>query len=456
MKRFFLAFLLLPVIANAQISNAVVKENAEGGIKWTTGLSWEQIKQKAKTENKYIFLDVYATWCGPCKDMDATVFTNDSVGEYFKKHFINIKVQLDRTAKDDEQVKSWYEDAATIAKQYHISSLPTFIFFNSQGNRTEQRTGYQKVYEFISLAQSAIEPGKRYSDFYVRYDSLIADYRKGIVHYDQLPDMIRAATRVDTASRQELMKLHKEYVITLPAKKRYTKQNIKFWSSLDLGFDSPLFKFFLVDASKINKVMGYDGYAALVVDKVIQSQIVTPFLTEQNTRKEIPMAGMYLDLTSAGLHSDSSEADWKKLYNIIKEQFNHKIAERNLLQAKIDWFMRHGNVPAYCTLFLTKLEKYPPELKNIGGAINNIAFDAFEHVIDTGVLNGYIKWMKAVIDCSSPIGCWLDTYANLLYKVGRKKEALEWEEKAVLSGTGNVGKYRETCEKMRKGEFIVK
>ncbi len=36
-------------------------------IHFENGLSWEQIKEKAKAEHKYIFVDCYATWCGPCK-----------------------------------------------------------------------------------------------------------------------------------------------------------------------------------------------------------------------------------------------------------------------------------------------------------------------------------------------------------------------------------------------------
>src|SRR5688500_7757549 len=77
------------------------------GIKWTTGLTWEQINQKAKTENKYIFLDLYATWCGPCKEMDKSVYPNDTVGLFFNNKFVSVKVQMDRTKKDNAFIQSW-------------------------------------------------------------------------------------------------------------------------------------------------------------------------------------------------------------------------------------------------------------------------------------------------------------------------------------------------------------
>src|SRR5687768_11668505 len=101
MKRFFcLLILCLPFITIAQ--------DAETGIKWTTGLSWQQVKQKAKTENKYIFLDCFTTWCGPCKVMDNNVYPNDSVGKYFNSKFISVRVQMDKTKKDNEQIQKWY------------------------------------------------------------------------------------------------------------------------------------------------------------------------------------------------------------------------------------------------------------------------------------------------------------------------------------------------------------
>jgi thioredoxin 1 len=39
--------------------------------------SWDNALKEAKTQNKYIFVDAYASWCGPCKMLKATTF-NDS------------------------------------------------------------------------------------------------------------------------------------------------------------------------------------------------------------------------------------------------------------------------------------------------------------------------------------------------------------------------------------------
>ncbi|MEP0367885.1 MAG: thioredoxin family protein [Cyclobacteriaceae bacterium] len=38
---------------------------------------WEEVLDLAKRENKYIFLDIYASWCGPCRVMKLKTFTDE-------------------------------------------------------------------------------------------------------------------------------------------------------------------------------------------------------------------------------------------------------------------------------------------------------------------------------------------------------------------------------------------
>jgi len=456
-KHLCLLIMWLPLLTMAQTTN----ENNSGGIKWTSGLSWEQVKAKAKAENKYIFLDIYATWCGPCKDMDKNVYVDDSVGVFFNEKFISVKVQVDKTKNDNEQVKNWYNDAAMIARQYYIEAFPSFVFLSPDGTTTEKERGYKTTKELVTIGKGAIQTGKKYNDEYAKYDSLMADFRKGIVHYDQLPDMIKAATKIDTGSRAELMQLYKEHVSSLKPKDRYAKKHIQFWSSLNLGLNSPLFRFFVEDGKTIDKVMANNSYSADMIDKIIQSEIVVPFLIDQNTRKEIPMAGMIM--TGPGFKGDSTEADWQKLYKTIKEKFNDKISKRNVLTARIEWYLRHSNIEKYHRYKLLYLDTYSPDLATISNdgsitsshfIINAGAWNAFVNVTDKKVLNGYVKWMRKVVQAKPERDSYLDTYANLLYKTGRKKEAIVWEEKAMLLGGRIADECKMTLDKMKKGEPI--
>src|SRR5215468_4815310 len=123
---FTLAISLLPFLTQAQQN--------EPGIHFERLPNWNAVVAKAKQEHKYIFVDCYATWCGPCKTMDAEVYPNKEVGEVYNKDFISVKLQMDKTTNDDEQTKRWYKTAKTFNENYSISSLPTFLFFDENGN----------------------------------------------------------------------------------------------------------------------------------------------------------------------------------------------------------------------------------------------------------------------------------------------------------------------------------
>src|ERR1035437_4011181 len=90
-------------------------------IKFEHG-TFTEIKAKAKAENKLIFMDAYTSWCGPCKWMAKTVFTNDTVAGYCNEHFICVQFDME------------VGEGIELAKQFMIRSYPTFIFADAQGN----------------------------------------------------------------------------------------------------------------------------------------------------------------------------------------------------------------------------------------------------------------------------------------------------------------------------------
>src|SRR3989339_764670 len=68
---------------------------AQDGIKFETG-SWKEVLEKARTEKKLVFIDVYTSWCGPCKLMAKDIFPSKSVGDVFNKNFINYKIDAEK------------------------------------------------------------------------------------------------------------------------------------------------------------------------------------------------------------------------------------------------------------------------------------------------------------------------------------------------------------------------
>ena len=120
------------------------KTDNKAGIQFHRG-TWKEALEIAKKENKLIFLDIYATWCGPCKLLKSTTFSNKTVGKYFNETFIN--VSLDGEKGDGE----------ILSDKYRISGYPTLLFINKDGNIVTQADGYHDADELLKLARSAVK-----------------------------------------------------------------------------------------------------------------------------------------------------------------------------------------------------------------------------------------------------------------------------------------------------------
>ncbi len=127
-------------------------------VRFETALNWEQTKQKAAAERKLIFIDVYATYCKPCKEMDQSVFSSSKAGTFFNEHFVNLKVQVDETKNDDAYIVSWRPRAKQLVDKYKVQSYPTYLFFNEKGVLVyEVKGGDLTIDSFIEKCKPALE-----------------------------------------------------------------------------------------------------------------------------------------------------------------------------------------------------------------------------------------------------------------------------------------------------------
>lgn len=60
------------------------------GIDFFKG-EWEAALEQARNQDKLIFVDAYATWCGPCKRMAADVFPDPQVGAFYNRNLFLLK-----------------------------------------------------------------------------------------------------------------------------------------------------------------------------------------------------------------------------------------------------------------------------------------------------------------------------------------------------------------------------
>lgn len=119
-------------------------ENKESGVIFYDG-TWQQALDKAKAENKLIFLDAYASWCGPCKLMKARVFPNEEVGSYFNNNFINVKFDMEKG------------EGRILASTYNVKAYPSLLFIDYNGNVKRKAIGYHTSDELIKLGHNVLK-----------------------------------------------------------------------------------------------------------------------------------------------------------------------------------------------------------------------------------------------------------------------------------------------------------
>lgn len=140
-----IAFTVIILVAVYAFVNPKVdfKADTKEGIQFHKG-TWEEALQLAKKENKLIFLDIYATWCGPCKKLKANTFSDAKVGTLYNQNFVNV-------AFDGEQ-----GDGAMLMRKYQLRSFPSLLFIDGNGKVVAQTGGYHKPNELIALGNQII------------------------------------------------------------------------------------------------------------------------------------------------------------------------------------------------------------------------------------------------------------------------------------------------------------
>jgi thioredoxin 1 len=141
MKNIILALFLFTVISIS------AQEPATEGIKFNVH-EWTEALKSAKTGKKLIMLDAYTSWCGPCKMMAKTVFTQKSVGDFYNKNFVCIKIDMEKG------------EGIELAKKFQVTAYPTFLFVDENGNVVKRVLGYQKAEDFIKSGKEAQSAAK--------------------------------------------------------------------------------------------------------------------------------------------------------------------------------------------------------------------------------------------------------------------------------------------------------
>ena len=116
------------------IAVGVLASSAHGEDLFIEG-GFDDAKKAAKASDKLIMIDFKAEWCGPCKMLDRTTWSDDEVIGSVKEKAVAVKIDVDQHGD--------------LASKYGIRSLPTIVFTNADGEEVSRFIGYRDAMGFL-------------------------------------------------------------------------------------------------------------------------------------------------------------------------------------------------------------------------------------------------------------------------------------------------------------------
>lgn len=342
-------------------------------------VTFKEIKAKALKEKKLIFIDAYTSWCGPCKQMAKNVFTNDTVADYYNKNFVNAKIDMEKG------------EGIEIAKQYDVRCYPNLLFVDGNGKIVHRVAGGMSPKEFIALGEETKSPEKCFSYYANNYEVNKTN-----------PDFLRKYIYVKDGTCLETADLVKSYFEMQKEDELANEDNWKMIKFFVNTMDSREFEYLMASKTKFENL-----YQPQEVNVVIEN------------------------IFRNSLYAVSSDKTFdKKKYIDLKEKissYNLPNTKQLLFESDLSLAANKADWGTYSNLAVSHVDEFYSEDVN---ALNNIAWTFYENVTEKEALEKAENWSSKACDIE-PNYANLDTYASILYKLGKKDLALEKANKAI-------------------------
>jgi thioredoxin-related protein len=412
MQRFLPLLLLVPLFVFAQqdqnsAPSGVAALGGYKGVHFENNLSWKAIQAKAKAGNKYIFMDCYTTWCGPCRYMAREIFPQDAAGSYFNDKFVSVAVQLDTTTHDEKHVRHWYEDAHNIAEKYGIRAYPTYLVFAPDGHVIHRLVGSSpSVDRFIARVADSFDSTKQYYTQIHQFES----GRRDSAFLRRLA--LQCFEAYDAADAIPVGNAYLQGQTDLLQPGTLQLMNLCMTKSTD-----PWFAFFAGHRAQIDSTLG-PGKTDFKLRAVLLNE------------------------------NPGTNPDWSALRTRIANYLPASAGELTM-RIQVDYYRRKKDWTNFDKTFTDYMKSYAKSMPD--DVLNSIAWTVFQTCPDMTCVAGVLESTKRLRESQEP--AYLDTYANILYKLGKKSDAIALEEKA-MNGAPDSDKasYKATIDKMKANE----
>ncbi len=346
----------------------------ETGMHIEHDATWQQILEKAKKENKFILLDAYASWCGPCKWMAKEVFPKPEVGAAINPHYISAKIDMEKG------------EGIELAKKYNVRNYPTYLFFDSNGELVHRSLGSMPAEDFIKLCTNTLNPQNQFVTLRKKYESGIKDsaFLRSFA--------LKANDAQDSLAQHAL----KEFFAT--AKYELTPANVS------------------LIVYTTNNI--YDtGYAIIQANKDVFSKVIGKDAIDEQLEELV-----WNEAKRAGKKGTNKEAFRKVIQQYLPDKTDLLCAEYELSLLK-----RANNWKDYLPKALVFADKF---CKNDYDRLNSIAGNLWENFKDKPTLEKALKFALRSVELNSNYDN-NDTVARLYAKLNNNAYAKKYAQTSL-------------------------
>jgi len=336
----------------------------------------DEALQDARAEKKPVFFMGYATWCEHCKRMKEVIFKDAVVADYYNKHFICVKQDMEKG------------DGIILHNKFRIRSYPGLIFLDADGTTLYGSSGEKNYSMMIDLGKTALTPT-------MQYPYLKAQFEKDVTNSEKCYAYV-FALRTAMLDCEEPAKKH---LATQTDAQLLNGLNWKIIANGVRDINSREFQFVLSHQKQYESIASPLRVERKFVN--IADELLSPFVNGKD---------------SAGYFTRRPEA----------ESMHYPKVDSLLFKYDLNIYQSIGNWNEYRKV----ADKSAESLAWYNGSLlKEIGNNYIAHVTDTASLTKAAKWMKRAIELSDEYTPYM-LCAKLYQNAGDKKSAVEMAEKA--------------------------